>query len=390
MMLRRAALLSACTVTLLAAAGCKKETPEEKTKKEVAEALANGTKTKSVAREHLPDNCQLAISVDWPRFRELKAVKDDIEREIGKLEAPPIPNAPIDPETAADIKQFKEFLAKTQIDIRKDPGELAVCVWKLDQQVPGQTPSFVAILGGQFIPGAAAEALNSFPERLKALLNRARAGAPPKPAPEIIEIQGVKVAYDKVDGIYLSQAKDGAFIIANDRPAFEKALGTSKAHEAYKLPPEPMGVAISAAGASVFAPQLQQSPLAPLAASFAAGSMGMTDGQVLLRIEVKDAAVLAPAQATLGAMIHPDPRMPPNPFTQAMAGAKVTTAGTVLTIELPIPEAMTQGMLQQAGVGARPMPPGAMPPGAMPPGAMPPGAMPPGARPLPPPGPTPH
>lgn len=370
----------------LVTSGCKKETPEQKAEKAIAEATENGTKLQSVGRAHLPEGCEVVFSLDWPRFKELKSVKQDIEGELAKLEAPPIPNAPIDPETAADLKQFKEFLQKTKIDLRKDPGELAVCLWKLREQAPGKPPTFVAVLGGNFIPGAAVRALDSFPEKLKAILNRARSGGPQKPAPEIIEIQGVKTAYDKADGIYLAQAKDGAFVIASDRGGFEKALQAGKAYEAYRLPAEPIAVAVTPAAAPVFAGQLAQSPLAPLAAAFNGGSLGMQDGIVKLRVEVTDPKVLPAARANLEQLMHPDPRMPPNPMTQALAGAKLGVEGSTLTLDVPLPDEMTQGVLQ--GMGAprpvRPtMPPGAMPPGAMPPGALPPGALPPGAVPPP-------
>jgi len=96
-----------------------------------------------------------------------------------------------------------------------------------------------------------------------------------------------------------------------------------------------------------------------------------------LEVLVTDAKVLAPTKANLDMLIQPNPAIPPNPFTAALAGAKVSTTESSLVLLVPLPEDMTQDVLQQAGLASpRPRPllqqPGALPPGAIPPGAVPP------------------
>ncbi|HSC89269.1 MAG TPA: hypothetical protein VLC09_18430 [Polyangiaceae bacterium] len=351
MKLNRAA---AATLALaLLSTACKKESAEQAAEK--AAGALNGDKVQSIGRAHLPDICQVVVSVDWSKFRELKSVKGDVERLLTQFEQPPVPNAPIDPETAASLKQLREFLTKTRIDLRKDPGELALCFWKMDERVADKPPTFVAVLGGQFVPGAAAQALDSFPEKLKAFFSRARSGPADAPPPEIIEIAGVKVAHDKTDGIYLGQAKDGAFVLSSDRVVFEKALVASKAHEAYRLPSEAISVALAKSGTPLFAPQLAQSPLAPLATTLTGARMAMREGTLTLWIDGSDPAALAAARGNLQMLATPDPRMPPNPFTQALAGAKIVVEGSTLTLDVPLPDEMAQGVLQQA-VPAGPRP----------------------------------
>jgi|GEM_PF-3320965 len=373
MKFRNIALCALCALCALSAVACKKEAPSGEASK--GAASVSGDKVKSVGRAHLPSGCEVVVSLDWPRFRELEPVKGNIDRELTKFEAPPVANAPIDPEVAADMKNAKEFLEKTHIDLRRDPGELALCAWKIAEAQGDKPPSFVLVLGGQFIPGAALEVFDSFSERFKTLLSRAKPGSEKKPAPEIIEVAGVKVAYDKAEGIYMGQAKDGAFVIANDRPAFEKSLTASEAHLAYKLPNEPIAPALTQAAAPLVTAQLAQSPLAPAAGAFAGANLAYTEGLIKLQLDLTNPAVMPALVTNLDMFIKPNPSMPPNPLSQLLAGAKMTTAGSTLSLEVVLPEETTRGLLQQAGMGApQPRPlyggPAGMPPGTqLPPGA---------------------
>ena len=79
-------------------------------------------------------------------------------------------------------------------------------------------------------------------------------------------------------------------------------------------------------------------------------------------------------ESTLNVFMKPPPNAPPNPMTAALQGAKITTTGPELSIDIPLPDDMTQGLLGRTGFAP---PPGAYPPGAYPPG-MPPGGLPPG------------
>lgn len=302
----------------------------------------------SAGRQHLPEGCDVVATLDWQRFRKMEAVKEDFEKEIGDLMKSADPEA----------KRAADFLKKADIDLLEDPGDIAFCLWQLDRLEQGGTPGFVAVIGGRFRPGAAIEALDTVTERLKALVQRAGAAATGQQAEEheIVQIGGVKALRDKQSGVLAAQAKNGAFILANDQPRFEKALTPGKAHAAYKLSSEPFGIALTQSAKGFVTQALAGSPFEAAAASFAGAHLGFDDRS--LRMEAhfdvdKDAALFKQGLDALLASAPPG----------TAEGAKIQVNGKVVSVEVPLPKEVMGGMLEQlpGGAPARPAVPPAPP-----------------------------
>lgn len=340
---------AALLVTATSACSKKEKTTEGEAQKAASPGLfsTGATKVKSLGRAHLPEGCEFIGRIDWPRFRELKVVKTNLEEELTKYKKP----LPEDPKEAEDIKKVKEFLEKTQIDPEKDLGEMALCAWNFEQaEKTDKPPTFVFAWGGNFIPGAAFDALTSFSERFKTLVQRLQDGdlSGKKEDVEIVEIGGLKAARDKESDTYFTQAKDGAFIISNDRVAFEKALQTSSAHEAYHFPSAPIGVALTQHAPSVEA-QLQKSPLAAFAKSFSGGALSYDDNLVQVQIRLNDEKQLPALQTTVEGFLRANASAP-TPFSPVLQKAKAKTEGGGVTVDLPIPDEFFQGLLAQMGI----------------------------------------
>jgi hypothetical protein len=361
MKFRSIALVTMTAASLLACSKKEKAPEGEATTVQpaAAKADAGAAKISSVARAHLPEGCEMVATVDWVRFRELKSVKGNLETEIAKLEKPKtgIPTE--------DVKDIIEFLEKTNIDLRTDPSELAVCVNGMDKAKGDQPPSFVAIVGGKFRPGAAMDVLDSVTERLKGLVRRAAASGAQKSEPEVIDVAGHKTVHDKVENIFFTQAKDGAFVIGNDRAQFEKALATGKAHEGYKLSGDVIVVALTKSAAPLVAQSLASSPFAAAGKSFAGAHIGVTEQRVTVEAQIDDEKQVAELKTTLEALLKQMSAAPGNPFAPALAGAKVTGEGKLLKLEVQVPDEALNGLVRQVGGAAAPrgqaVPAGAVP-----------------------------
>jgi hypothetical protein len=365
MKVRSIAIVTFMATSLLACSKKEKAPEAEATTVQPAAAKVDGgAKVASVARAHLPEGCELVAAVDWAKFRELKSVKANLEGELTKLDKP---KAGLPPE---DVKDLVEFLEKANIDLRTDPTEIAACVNGIDKASAGQDPRFVAIVGGKFRPGAAMDVLDSVTERLKGLVRRAAAQGNAKSEPEIIDVAGHKTVHDKTENLFLTQAKDGAFVLGNDRAQFEKALTPGKAHESYKLTNDIVVVALTKAAAPLLGQALADSPFAPAAKSFVGAHLGVTEQRVALEAQIDDEKQVTALKASLEGLFQQMAAAPGNPFGPALAGAKVTAEGKLLKLEVQVPAETLNGLVQQVG-GSPVAPPGAMPAGAVPPGAVP-------------------
>lgn len=346
----------------LAIACGKKEKPEgEKAASTPAAAKVEASaKVASVARAHLPEGCEVVAIVDWQKFRELKSIKQNLETELGKLDKPKDGK----PVTDKDVQEVIDFLQKADIDLRADPSELAACVTGVQKAKADQTPTFVGIIGGKFRPGAAMDVFDSVTERLKGLMRRAAAtGDAKKSEPEIIEIAGQKVVHDKAENVYFGQAKDGAFVFGNDRAQFEKALSASKAHEGYKLSAETIGVTLTKAMAPLLSEAMAGSPFVEATKTFTGATLGVSEKHVVVELSLEDEKQLAELKTQLEQLVKQLAGQPGNPFGPVLASAKLSVAGKVLTVDVPVPEEAVNGLLQQVGgpVGGPPV--GAAPAG---------------------------
>lgn len=340
-----------CVVALLvgALACSKKESnaQQEAAPEPVSAQTAQAApKQVSVGRHHLPDGCEVVVTLDWQRVRKWEAVKADVEKEIGDLMK----------STDVDTKRAVEFLKKADIDLLEDPAELAVCLWQLEGLSQGGEPSFVMVIGGRFRPGAAIEALDTVTERLKALVRRAGSAVANQPADdhEIVQIAGVKALRDKKTGALAAQAKNGAFVIASDQARFEKALTPSQAHAAYKLGSEPVGLAVTRPAKDFVTQALATSPFAAALQSFAGAYVGVDDQ--ILRITAhfdaeKDATLF---KQQLDALVASAPSAPAR-------SAKIQLNDKVVSVEVPLPKETMDGVLGQlpGGGPARPAVPSA-------------------------------
>ncbi len=349
---RNLALVALVAASALACSKKDKAAEGEAKVTQAASAKADaGAKVESRARAHLPEGCELVATVDWQRFRELPSVKPNLESELSKLEKPKDGA----PEPAdVDVKQVLEFLEKTNIDLRTDPSELAVCVSGLANARGDQAPIFVAIVGGKFRPGAAMDVLDSVTERLKALVRRAGAPSDKRSEPEVIEVAGLKTIHDKTENVFITQAKDGAFVIANDRAWFEKGLAAGKAHESYKLSSEVVGVALTKAAAPLVQQSLAGSPFAAAAQSFLGAHVGVTEQNVTVEAHIDDEKQVAELKTGLEGMLEQVAATPHNPFAPALAGAKVTAEGKVLKVAIQVPDQALNGLVQQMGGAVAP------------------------------------
>ncbi len=341
---------SICCLALLAAGvACKKkDAPQDEAASSTAAAAALaanelgakqlGGKQQSQARAHLPEGCDLVATIDWQRLRAMKTMKADIEAGVADL---------MDPNGKDAAKKVAEFLQKADIDPLKDPGDIAVCLWRLEQLEQNGTPGFVAIVGGNFRPGAAIDALDTVSERIGSVVRQVAALAADQPSqePERLEIGGVKALLDKESGVLVAQAKNGAFVVGNDRERFEKALTPGAAHTAYRLSPEPAGMALTKSAGPLFARSAAGSPFAAAAASFEGGHMGFDDATLRLQAhfgEPTHAALLEQGIKSLLASAPPG----------TAEGAKIEVKDKVVSVELPLPEEAMGNLLPLPGTVA--------------------------------------
>ncbi len=343
---RKTLVVACCALALSFAAGCsKKEKAEGENVAAAKTEVAAGAKVDSVAHVHLPEGCQMVATIDYQKLRELKSVKANIEAEIAKLDKPKDGQpGPKD----QDIKDMIEFLEKTDINLRTDPSEIAMCFTNMDKGK--EEPLVVVVIGGKFRPGAAMEVMDSLTEKFKGLLRRAAtAGDSKKSEPEIIDIAGHKVLHDKTENVYLAQAKDGAFIIGNDRAQFEKSLNAGKAHESYKLSKEVLGVVLTKAMAPMLSEGTAGSPFDAAMKSFSSATVGISEHHVLAELTLDDEKQVTELKGTLELLVKQMSAQPGNPMGPMLSGAKISAAGKVLTVDVAIPEEAVNGLIRQMG-----------------------------------------
>lgn len=344
---------------------CKKEKAETDDKSKpaaekapVAAQAAPSVKLESRGREHLPSGCAIAASIDWPQFRKMKSVGPVLDPELAKLKSENRPD--LSPKDAESLKSFQEFLRKTQIDLETDPGELALCFFDIDPKATG-TPKMLLSWGGRFVPGSAMEALTSFLEKLKGILRRLKNPGDKQSEAEIIEIGGQKVVFDRAEGFYFTQAKDGSYLAANDRVKFEEGLKVSEHHKAYALPVAPISLSAGSQIRGVLLDALQGTPFATMMATFERASFSVADEQVLVSVELQDETQLKALQMMVEALAKPNPALAADPLAMGLSGAKVKTSGKALLIDLSVPENVSRGWIAQATHGGPAAPPGPAP-----------------------------
>jgi hypothetical protein len=156
----------------------------------------------------------------------------------------------------------------------------------------------------------------------------------------VLEVAGVKTLRDKESGVLIAQAKDGAFVLGNDQARFEKALTASKAHESYKLSSEPVGIALTKSASGFVGKTLSTTPFAAAAASFAGAHVGFDDRLLRMEAHFSDPKHVTLVKQGLEALVA---SAPPG----AAEGAKIGATDGAVSLEVPLPEEVVNGMIQQ-------------------------------------------
>jgi hypothetical protein len=212
---------------LLAVTACEEKTEPAKDKTaETPSATAKATSTAAakvetpkdqaaggaVASAHLAKDCEVVARIDVTGLLGAAPVKDNL---VPALEEAKSKEAKDDGQ-----KSFKAFLAESGIDPLKDIKEVALCVKGLAGGK--KTTTFALIASGNL------KADSVVPAMLKT--------AKDKDKLKEIEVAGIKALTNDKGDMFMGQAKDGVFVVAMSKEAFEGALGTSDAASTMKLP----------------------------------------------------------------------------------------------------------------------------------------------------------
>ena len=191
------------SATATASAAAKAEAPKDGEK-----SAATGT----AATAHLAKDCEIIARIDVAGLLGAAPVKDNL--------VPALEEAKNKEAKDEKDKSFKAFLAETGIDPLKDIKELALCVKGLAGGK--KTTTFALIASGNL------KADSVVPAVLKTAKDKEKF--------KETEIGGVKALTNDKGDMFMGQAKDGVFVVAMSKEAFEGALGTSDVASEMKLP----------------------------------------------------------------------------------------------------------------------------------------------------------
>lgn len=364
MKLRQLTCYSLLCLSLVACSKKDKNGEEKSITSTLGALFSSDKKVSSQGREHLPAHCEAVVVVDFPRLRKMKAWEEEMEKSITDLTQPSADEAELDAEEKENLKKFREFLAKTKIDLKTDPGEAALCLWNLDPE-QGKEPAFLLAWGGKFIPGSAMQALDDISERLKYWIQQVtRPGAIKPQEVQTLEIAGTKTLHLPEEKIYFSQAKNGAYILSNDREQFEQALTPGRASERYQFSTQPVLVSIPADSGKTLTPLLASSPLSMALPSFDGALLSFEENLLELRIHQKDEQNLATLSQSFEAFKQSIPPLPTNLpesvrqnpqirfaffMNTLLAQLKHRAEGKSFIVSLPITEELRKLLSEQWG-----------------------------------------
>ncbi len=163
-------------------------------------------KTASVAHEHLPGDCEAVLRVNVESLLAVPAVKERIvpalDEQVRK-----------DP----DAGKLAAFFATARLNPKQDLEEAVVCLRDLD----AKQPEVLAIIGGSLKRNGVVDALHIHADKDEI-----------KP---LREVGGIKIIEARDEPFFVSQAADGAILLANKETLLFAAIKPSQAYEAYDL-----------------------------------------------------------------------------------------------------------------------------------------------------------
>ncbi len=214
-------------------------------------------KRSSSAAAHLPSGCDVVMHVNWAKMLELPAVKTHL---LPLLEAN-------ERSANKNSKAVAELIQKVGLDRQNDLKDIGACVVGLT--APRSQQKFVIVVGGELRPETLIPALTQVDIRHTTSV-------------DVSKKNGRYLAkLTATDGsvFSMSQAEDGALIIANDDGLFEAATptGSSKlrdyalsetAEASFALSAEAFRKAVGTAGATPFTKDLNDVTRLVATASF--------------------------------------------------------------------------------------------------------------------------
>jgi hypothetical protein len=167
-----------------------------------------GGAERSSAHAHLPAGCDAVARIDLAGLREVGPVAEHVMPALDEAA-----------KKSEDAGKMARFFLSAGLDPRKDLEEAALCATDL-----GGLPKMVLIIGGRMRPGRIVEALRTHADDLDGF-----------EVERVIEAEGREILLTK-DGLFITQADDGAVLIGTSQKLVEAALPTSDHHEGYAVP----------------------------------------------------------------------------------------------------------------------------------------------------------
>jgi|GEM_PF-3695110 len=293
------------------------------------QGLALGKST-SVAHEHLPGSCEAVLRVNLESLLTVPAVKERI-----------LPALDDQVQKDPDAGKLAAFFTTAQLDPKRDLKEAVVCLSDLDSN----QPEVLAIVGGKLKKNGVVEAL---------LIHADKDEIRP-----VREVSGLKIIEARDEPFFISQAADGAILLANKESLLLLADQKSHAYEAYGLQLSEQAAGVVTAGAMRSLNQRlgARNPLGAATRSLGRALMtvSLDTGKVTAHVTfgtANDAAEAAGAANVLLAGARREP--PPEPrYREVLDSLQVRAEGSEVIGQLVIPRQLIDDAAREIADGIR-------------------------------------
>lgn len=304
-------------------------------------ASVSPTRKRSRAVEHLPSNCLAVIRLQWARLAEHPALGPHLTAAFD-------PSGSVASQAGPEQRAFLNFLEHAQIDPKKDVDQVMVC---LLQARPNST---VAVIGGE-LPGD--------------FLSLMKRHAPNGQQFELREREGM--TFLELQDQFLVQAKDNAVLVGNHFGAMREAYAAGEAHGNYGIP-ETGEVAAVLRGellAEALAQPLGGTPLSSTVPKIQRleASVDLGAARISLRATMENAARAKELDEQLQQLVReiveearrapPTVRMLMASNVQLAQSAQIESDGARVSVEVPLPDGMLEGLAAQLLGPSKPPPP---------------------------------
>lgn len=287
-------------------------------------------KSNSVAHEHLPGSCEAVVRVNLESLLTAPAVKERI-----------LPALDEQVQKDPDAGKLAAFFTTAQLDPKRDLTEAVVCISDLD----ANKPEVLAIIGGKLKKNGVVEALQIHADKDEIRPVR--------------EASGLKIIETRDEPFFISQAADGAILLANKESLLLLADKTSQAYEAYdlQLSEQVAGVVTAGAMRSLNDGLGSRNPLGAATRSLGRALMtvSLDTGKVTAHVTfgtANDAAEAAGAANVLLAGARREP--PPEPkYRDVLDSVQVRAEGSEVIGQLVIPRQMIDDAAREIADGIR-------------------------------------